>query len=57
MAIMLSVSGAALFQLAGRELRKGGNIPLGVICVVLLALAAVLAVMSARSVARELRKP
>ena len=57
MAIMLAVSGTALYQLAGRELRKGGNIPLGVICVVLLALAAVLAVMSARAVARELRKP
>ncbi len=56
MVIMLSVSCAALLQLAGGELRKGGNIALGVICVILLALALVLVLMSARAVVLEFRK-
>ncbi len=56
MVIMLSVSCTALFQLAGRELRRDGNIALGVICVILLALALVLVLMSARAVACEFRK-
>ena len=56
MGIMLAVSGTALFQLAGRELGKDPASPLGILCVILLDLAAVLALLSAHAIVRELRR-
>lgn len=46
MFIMLAVSGVGLWQLAARELSRGGNVVLGVVCVILLALAIGLIVIS-----------
>lgn len=46
MFIMLAVSGTGLWQLASQELSKGGNTLLGMVCVLLLALAIALMAIS-----------